>query len=52
MVKMAGIEKAKSNAPDLFQSHGKMDKEEVVGDHHVVSIPKLWYFCSIQYFII
>ena len=38
MVKMAGIEKAKSNPPDLFHSHGKMDNEEVVGDHHVVSI--------------
>ena len=40
MVKMAGIEKAKSNPPDLFHSHGKMDNEKVVGDQHVVSISK------------
>ena len=57
MVKMAGIEKAKSNATDLFHSHGKMDNEEVVDDHHVVSIPKVWkigikHLCSIQYCII
>ena len=38
MVKMAGIEKAESNAPDMFLSHGKMDNEKVVGDQHVVSI--------------
>ena len=42
MVKMAGIEKAKSNATDLFHSHGKMDNEGVVGDHHVVSIRQVW----------
>ena len=43
---MAGIEKAKSNATDLFHSHGKMDNEEVVGDQHVVSIHqvlKIWH---------
>merc|ERR1711992_60334 len=32
---MAGIEKAESNATDLFHSHGKMDNEKVVGDQHV-----------------
>ena len=47
MVKMEGIEKAKSNATDVFHSQGKMDKEEVVGDHHVVSIHLSTYFCSL-----
>ena len=44
MVKMAGIEKAESNATDLFHSHGKMDNEKVVGDQHVVSIRQVWNF--------
>ena len=45
MVKMADVEKTKSEAADLphsddvkKDSHGKMDKANVIRDHHVVSI--------------
>ena len=45
MVKMADVEKTKSDAADLLypddvkkDSHGKMDKANVIRDHHVVSI--------------
>ena len=45
MVKMADVEETKSDAADLLypddvkkDSHGKMDKANVIRDHPVVSI--------------